>query len=212
LFGGINTSVPPIAAYDSGPGAAVDAAFLARFGITQDDPAASSISASDMADFLDNEFADLFADPAWGSVWSSASDQPLTARVSATETIVTSVSANEPAMRKLAEFYTMVASLGVDSLGEQARQVLLNKAVALGGEAISELINVQADVGLNQVRLKDAEERLSLQQDIIKRRLGELEGVDPAEAKVNFDMLSTEVEMSYSLTARLLRMSLLNYA
>jgi flagellar hook-associated protein 3 FlgL len=211
LFAGINTAVPPLAGYDAGPGAAVDAAFLTRFGITPSDPAVASISASDMADFLDNEFAALFDDPAWGSVWSSASDQPVTARVSSTETIDTSVSANTPAMRKLARFYTMVASLSIDSLGEQARQVVLNEAVALGGEAIGELINTQAAVGLNQNRLKDAEERLLVQQDIIKRRLGDLEGVDPAEAKVRFDMLSTEVEMSYSLTARLLQMSLLNY-
>jgi flagellar hook-associated protein 3 FlgL len=105
----------------------------------------------------------------------------------------------------------MVASLSIDSLGEQARQVVLNEAVALGGEAIGERINTQAAVGLNQNRLMDAEERLLVQQDIIKRRLGDLEGVDPAEAKVRFDMLSTEVEMSYSLTARLLQMSLLNY-
>ena len=34
----------------------------------------------------------------------------------------------------------------------------------------------------------------------------------PAEAKVKIDTLTTQIEMSYSLTAKLLQMSLLNYA
>ena len=98
----------PIAQYDAGPGAAVDAAFLAKFGFAQDDPAAANIDGATMSDFLDNEFAQLFADPDWGTTWSSASDQTITSRITPTETATTSVSANEPAMRKLAEVYTMV--------------------------------------------------------------------------------------------------------
>src|SRR6185295_7991122 len=38
VFGGINTGNPPIADFDAGPKAAIDAAFLAKFGMTQDDP------------------------------------------------------------------------------------------------------------------------------------------------------------------------------
>ena len=39
------------------------------------DPAAANITGAQMSDFLDNEFGALFADPAWGTTWSSASDQ-----------------------------------------------------------------------------------------------------------------------------------------
>src|SRR3954468_11052148 len=35
VFAGINSSVAPMAAYDAGPGAAVDAAFFAKFGVAQ---------------------------------------------------------------------------------------------------------------------------------------------------------------------------------
>ena len=61
---------------------AVAAAFQARFGFAQGDPAASSISAADMQDFLDNDFAALFDDPAWSTNWSTASDEPLSTRIS----------------------------------------------------------------------------------------------------------------------------------
>jgi flagellar hook-associated protein 3 FlgL len=212
LLGGINSSVPPIANFDAGASAAVDAAFLAKFGVTQDDPAVASISATAISDFIDNEFAALFADPAWGADWSSASDQPIASRISPTETIDSSVSANQPAMRKLAMVYTMVAALGIDKLNDQARQAVVNKAIGAIGNAGTDLTTLQADLGTRQTRVKEATERLTVQQTIIDQRISAIEGVDPADAKVRIDMLSTQIEMSYSLTYKLLQISILNYA
>lgn len=211
LFGGINSANPPLNDADAGPGAAIDAAFFTRFGFAQDDPLAAGISATDLTDFLDNEFAALFDDPAWGTDWSGASDQAISNRISPTESATTSVSANEPAMRKLAMVYSMVATLGVDSLGAEARAALLDKAASVAGEATSGLTALQANLGTTQNRIKDATERLNVQQTILQQRLGTLEGVDPAEAKIRIDTLTTQIEMSYSLTAKLLQLSLMNY-
>jgi flagellar hook-associated protein 3 FlgL len=133
LFGGINSGNAPIADFDGGPKAAIDAAFLAKFGITQDDPGVANIDPADLADFLDNEFAHLFSDANWANDWSDASDTPLTTRYSLTDKTTTSVTANEPAMRKLAEVYSMVGYLGIDKLGRDAQQVLLNKAISVLG-------------------------------------------------------------------------------
>lgn len=213
LFGGINNAIAPLQEYAGGPAkTALDAAFLAKFGVSQDDPAVADIDAVDMTDFLANEFPALFADPDWGATWSSASDTPLATRLGANQAVDTSVSANQPAMRKLAMVYSMVSELGIDKLGAAARQAVIDTARSLTGEAIGDLVNLQADVGANQNGLKDAIDRLTLEKDITERHLSSLESVDVAEAKVHFDTLSTEIEMSYSLTARLLRMSLLNYA
>jgi flagellar hook-associated protein 3 FlgL len=212
LFGGINSSVAPLADPSAGPKAAVDAAFLAKFGFTQDDPAAASISSADMSDFLNNQFAALFSDPSWGTTWSQASDQTMSTRLSPTESITSSVSANTPAMRKLAMVYTMVADLGLDHLSADAQKAVLDKASSVAGDGISDLTNVQAAVGNDQNQLKDGISRLNTEQDIAQQRLTSMEGVDPAQAKVQVDQMSTEIEMSYSLTAKLLQMSLLNYA
>lgn len=212
LFAGINTGNAPIASFDAGPKAAIDAAFLAKFGFTQDDPQAANITDTQMSDFLDNEFSQIFSDPAWGTTWSSASSQPLTNRISATQTVTSSVTANEPAMRKLAMVYSMVAGLGVDNLSAGARKAVLDKAAGLAGEATDGLTSLQTNLGSTQVQVKDAMDRQSLQQDILKQRIGTLEGVDPAEAKIQIDTLTTQIEMSYSLTAKLLQISLLNYA
>jgi flagellar hook-associated protein 3 FlgL len=211
LFGGINSAVPPIADYDVAAKAAVDAAFLARFGVPQSDPSIDQIAAVDMIDFIDNEFADLFADPDWGTTWSSASDQVIRSRISTAQTVETSVSANEPAMRKLAMIYTMVSELGIDGLSEETRGAILDKAVGMLSDAFSGLTILGMDIGVTQNRVNDATERLHIQQSILEQRVSVLEGVDPLEAKVKLDTLTTQIEMSYSLTARLLRLSILNY-
>jgi flagellar hook-associated protein 3 FlgL len=212
LFAGINSAVAPIADYDVAAKAAVDAAFLAKFGVSQSDPTVDQIDAVDMADFIDNEFADLFADPDWGTTWSSASDQVMRSRISTAQTLETSISANEPAMRKLAMVYTMVSELGIDGLAEDTRGAILDKAVGMLSEAFSGLTVLGMDIGVKQNRVNDATERLQIQQSIVEQRVAVLEGVDPLEAKVKLDTLTTQIEMSYSLTARLLRLSILNYA
>jgi flagellar hook-associated protein 3 FlgL len=212
LFGGINSAVAPLSEMDAGSRAAIDAAFLAKFGMTQDDPLAADIDAVDMQDFLDNEFAALFADPDWGTTWSIASDQVTRNRISPTETVATSVSANQPAMRKLAVVYTMIAELGTDRLGAETRKAVIDKAIGLVGEAITGVTVLQQDLGTVQNRVKAATERLTVQGDILETRIGALEGVDPMEAKVRIDTLTTQIEMSYALTVRFLQMSILNYA
>ncbi len=212
LFGGINSGTAPVAQYDDGPGAAVEAAFVAEFGFPPDDPAAAGITGAAMSDFLDNAFGDLFADPAWGATWSSASDQAVSNRIDTTTTVSTSVSANEPAMRKLAEAYTMVGYLGFDGLGSEAQQAILAKANTLVGSGDDGLIEIQGSLGGVENQVTDATERLKTQQSILETHIGSLEGVDAAAAKVEIDTLTTQIEMSYSLTAKLLQMSLLNYA
>ena len=212
LLGGINSSTAPITQYDSGPGAAVEAAFTAKFGFAPSDPAAAGITGAQMSDFLDNEFGALFADPAWGATWSSASDQVITNRIDTATSVSTSVSANESAMRKLAEAYTMVGYLGFDGLGADAQKAVLDKASTLVSGGSDGLVEIQGSLGGVQNQVTDATERLKTQQSILQTHIEALEGVDPTEAKVKIDTLTTQIEMSYSLTAKLLQMSLLNYA
>lgn len=212
LFGGINSAIKPVADYSAGPKAEVDAAFLAAFGIVPGDAGAENITAAGMSTFLDTQFAALFGDPDWGTTWSSASDTPVKNRISTTETVETSVGANEQAMRRLAMAYTMVAGLGIDKLGEGARQAVVDKAIAVLGEAIGGVTALGQRLGAAENRVTAATTRLTLQKDILERRISIVEGVDPAEAKVRLDTLATQVEMSYSLTVKLLQMSILNYA
>ncbi|QTL04309.1 flagellar hook-associated family protein [Aquabacter sp. L1I39] len=214
-FGGENSSIAPLVDYDSGPKAAVNAAFALRFGLNaadpQNDPNIANISASDMEDFLNNEFAALFADPAWGQDWSRASSQDVTTRISTSETVPVSTTANTTAMRNLAMAYTMVSQLGLTALPEAAKDMVLKKAVDVTGAAVSGLTAVSSTLGVSQTRIAAAETATQNSLDVVSARIAAIEGVDPAEAKTRLDTLTTQLQMSYSTTAKIMQLSILNY-
>ncbi|KWT67427.1 flagellar hook-associated family protein [Hyphomicrobium sulfonivorans] len=215
LFAGVNSDVKPMADYFSTPASAskqsVANAFFAEFGIYQDDPAAANISAADMQTFLDTTFSDLFADPAWTSDWSSASSQNARSRISSSELLETSTNANESAFRKFAQAYTMIADLGVENLGQPAFEAIIDKATQLVNEAIQEVGDLQARLGISEQRVGDASERMKLQVDILTRQVKTLEEVDPNEAAVRINQMLTQMEISYALTSRIMGLSLLKY-
>jgi flagellar hook-associated protein 3 FlgL len=215
LFAGINADVKPVAEYDQTPPAAnrqaVADAFSAAFGFSQSDPQAADISADDMQTFLDTSFADLFTESGWKTSWSSASDQNVRSRISTSELIDTSASANDEPMRQLASAYTMVADLGTANLSPGAFQKVVAKASQLTAQALQGLTAVQADLGNAQQRVTSADSRMTIQSDLITNHLNALEGVDPYEASSRLSSLMTQVETAYAMTARIQKMTLLNY-
>jgi flagellar hook-associated protein 3 FlgL len=215
LFAGVNSDVKPLTDYyDTPPSAsrqAVANAFFTQFGITQSDPAVANISAGDMQNFLDTTYANLFADPAWGTDWSAASSENMRSRISTSELIETSTNANETAFRKLAMAYTMVADLGTANLGQPAYEVVIDQATKIINEAIQGLGDVQSKLGISEQRVKDASERMTVQIDILETHVNSLEAIDPNEAATRVTALLTQMETSYALTARIMNLSILNY-
>lgn len=215
IFAGENTGVKPIASYFSNPASAaqqaIDASFQATFGFPQSDPRVQTISQSDMQSFLDNQFQSAFSAANWSATTSSASDTAIKSRISPNESVDTSVTANEPAMRKLAMAYTMVAGLNVDKMGSGAYQATMDKAIAMIGEAVTGLTGAQAKVGYAQQRVTEADDRMTLQSNMFESSLGDLVGVDYNEVTMRIQSLTTQMEMAYSITARVQQLSLLKY-
>jgi flagellar hook-associated protein 3 FlgL len=52
---------------------------------------------------------------------------------------------------------------------------------------------------------------MSIQIDILTNHIGTLEGVDPYEASTRLSSLLTQVETAYAMTARIQKLTLLNY-
>jgi flagellar hook-associated protein 3 FlgL len=219
VFGGINTKVMPAEGYASGgPPSLKDlvaSAFSAPtgaggFGFPQNDPLVSGITAGDMDAFLDGPFKQLFEGSDWNAL-SNASDQNIQSLISPMEKVETSTNANTTPMRQIAMAYTMIFDLGIESLSPATRDVVLKKAIDVLSTAISGIIDVQATVGTAQAKTESASERMELQKSIFEERIGQLEAVDPTEAKVRVDQLMTQIQTSYSLTAQLKQLSLINY-
>ncbi len=215
VFSGINTDVQPVADYFQTPPPAsklaVDNAFLAEFGFAQGDPLTATITASALQNFLDGPFAALFDAPNWDGTWSGAADQNIRSRISPNEMIETSANANDEPVRKLAQAFAMVADLGAQNLSPEVLKSVLDHAIKLTAAAKTGVSAIQSRIGLAQERVSKASERMSLQSDIITKHIGTLENVDPAEVSLRISALTTQIETSYALTARLHDLSLVNY-
>lgn len=214
LFSGINSDVKPIDDYSSASSSnkqAIAAAFQAKFGMTQDDPNVVNISAADMSDFLDNEFAAQFTGTNWSDNWSSASDKVVRSRISRSETVDSSASANQPVFKDLMAAYTMMSDLGFTSLNDEAKQAVIKKAVQLVGNSIGGIGNVQSALGVAQERVTTANDNIDKQVNFLTLSIDNLESVDPSEVATRISLLQTQLEAAYQVTNRLSNLSLMDY-
>lgn len=213
LFAGINTGEQPMTPYETGSASktAIDAAFTAAFGFAPGSPGTESILPADMTAFLDTAFAAEFGDPAWGTNWSTASDQVMRSRISTTQTIDASASGNDIAFRKLAMAYTMLSGLGVEQMNQSTFQAVSDKALLLVAGAVADLASVGARLGTAQELTTTATSRLHVQSDIVTKQVNAMESVDPEEASVRVTTLQNQLEMSHALSARIQNLSILNY-
>lgn len=215
IFAGINNEVPPMSDYFGTPTAAsrqaVADAFATHFGFSQSSPAASGITTADMQDFLANDFAPLFDETAWTNDWSKASSVNIKSQISGNETIVTAENANAAGLRKLAQAFTMVADLGIQNLNKETARIVVDTAMKTVGEALGAISSIQANLGTAQEMVEQANDRMSLQADILNKEINGLEGVDPYEAATRVSTLMTQIETAYTLTGRIQKLTLLNY-
>lgn len=215
VFAGINTDQAPMLDYDTTPASAaktaVDAAFLAHFGFSQTDPLVSTITAVDMEAFLDGPFQTLFDAGNWDANWSNASVDTQRQRVEPDSYLSIGVSGQERAFAELASALTMVADLGLESLGREAYTAVLDRAIETAATANEKLNDLRASVGLTQERIAHADEAMQVRMDFLAIQIGELEGVDPYEKTTELNNLLTSLEISYALTGRLQSLRLSQY-
>ncbi len=215
IFGGINTDIAPIATYYASPTSlpkqAIDADFLAAFGVSQSSASVATIDGTSMQAFLDGAFATNFDSAPWAANWSAASDQIIESRISISMTVRTSVSANEEPFRKLAQALTMVADLGAENLNQSAFHAIADTSIGLLGETINGLTQLQSQMAVAQEGIRSANERMDLQKQVLIGGVQNLEGVDPFEASTRATSLLTQLETSFAVTARIQRLTLTNY-
>jgi len=215
VFGGINSSVAPIADYFSTPTSsaktAVDQAFQAAFGMSPTDPAAASISASQMQSFLAGPFAALFSGAPWTSDWSSASSANTTAEISPGQTATTSTNANGLAFQELTQAYTMLAEFGGSQLSLSAQQAVASTATSLIAQGQDSLINAQAALGSTQSAVTDANSSMNAQLTLLQKQVNNLDNADPNATAAEIAGLTNQIQMAYELTARIQQLNLAQY-
>ncbi|MBC8129234.1 MAG: flagellar hook-associated family protein [Rhizobiaceae bacterium] len=221
LFGGSNTDEAPIA-YDVNADTSLAAARFSAFAGATTGGTKSAVTASEMTAYLSDagflgtdgvtyRFADLF-DQEWGSEWSNAnSDTSIESRISKTETITSSASANDQAFRDIAAAYTAIADFDLGTLNDAARDVVTAYSRGKLTSAGQEVIVAQASIGTKLNRIEAAGTELQRQEDIMKNTVANLEEEDITEVTLRVTQLETQLEAAYTVTGRIQNLSLLNY-
>lgn len=212
VFAGTNTDVQPLADFTDPASTArqdFEAFFQASFGFGTSDPQTAAITGAEMTQFIGDYAAHL--EGAGWLEWSTASDETVVSRVSLNETIETSVSANEVSIRRLAAATGATLAMIELPLGNEAENALLASVVAITGDASAEVTEIQARIGIVEGRVAASNGRIDTQIDMFKKSQLDLTGVDPYEASTRITALLTQIEISYSMTARMQQLTLLNY-
>lgn len=215
VFGGTDSGTAPLTPYEGSPPsaakAAVDDAFTDFFGFAPGSAAAAAITPTELKGFLDGPLAGLFTEVNWSRTWSSASSRTIESQISLTETATTSTSANAEPFRKLGMAYVIASGLGLSGLSPEAQEVATVKVMDLLGQVSGGLTTLRADLGRTQSQITDANARMAKQTTLLTGQIRDLESVDPAEAKARVDAITTQMQMSYGLTAQLRSLSLINF-
>lgn len=219
IFSGTKTDVQPLIPYFKNPQSpaksAIDLAYSSNppngFGFTQISSMVSGITLDQMNNFISGPFSNLFSDTEWPKNWSSANNQPLKNSISPNLKLDTSITVNDPALRKFAMAYVMMADLGADRLNEITYQTLTHNAINFLEEGLSQLNATRARVGVLQQTIAGANREMTIQKDILNIQIGKLENSDQSVVAANINNLLNRIEASYTLTARLSNLSLTKY-
>lgn len=217
LFSGINTDVMPMQNYlaaGSTAKADFDAAFSTFFGFPQSDPQVANITKAQMSSFvsdLEAMFMDTTPTGTWATNWSNASDQNMASRISNSEVIQSSTNANTDGMRKFALGAVIGYELLNLGLAAETRKEVSDRALNLMGSAITGIDGERSTLGVSEARVKQANISLEAQSKILTTSINDLEKVDTNETATRITTLETQLELAYTLTGRLQRMSLVNY-
>lgn len=172
------------------------------------------ISPSDMKKFLaSDDFNSFFKDAKWKANFSNASDKLDKTRISETgETINNGISANATAFKQTIKGLVMSAALLDPKFSKATRTALLSEShLVMQGSSVDGLNEEQARLGASQNRVSQANEVMGAQLNILQKANLDLASVDPELAATQESELETALNLSYQLTSRLAKLSLMNY-
>lgn len=106
----------------------------------------------------------------------------------------------------------MLAGVDAATIDDPAAyEAWMGRATAKLGSGVSGLIAAETRLGTAQGRVEEVAERQASRATLYSRQINELDGVDPYEAASRMTELDSRLRASYEVTARLQRLSFLDY-
>lgn len=128
------------------------------------------------------------------------------------QTHPTGVQANDEPFREMLRGLAMLATTDVTQITDDAAyKAWMEEASVALSSGLTGALDVSAAVGFSQQVVETASERLSDMSIVQQRLIGEYENVDPYEAVTRMTNLETQLQASYEVSARLMRLSFMNH-
>ncbi len=136
----------------------------------------------------------------------------VTARLDERAELPHGIQANDPAFTDLVRGLAMIASTDPAAITDpEAYRIWVSSAVSAVAAGVSGLIETEGRLGGQQ---QTVEQTLKMQRErdvLFNSQILALEGVDPYEAATRLTNLQTQLEATYAVSARLSKLSFLNF-
>ena len=136
----------------------------------------------------------------------------VSARLDTDQELFYGVQANDPAFREAFRGLSMLASVDVSTISDPATyQAWMDEAMQALSGASEGVLKIATDVGFQQEVVETATLRLKDISIIQTLQIARLENVDTYEVATRISSLEAQLQASYSVTARMGELSILNY-
>ena len=212
VFSGRNPDIPPLNQYlGQGAQQAYDDAFQATFGFAKTDPQAEFITEQEMTDFINGAFDDLFDDPNWSANWAPVTENNITLRVDANTTADVSANINETPFKEVLKAITLVYETAGSPINQKTFQTVIDRSLSVLATAAQGIGDIQSRIGFGQQAIERSNQRFLTQRGLLEGAVTDTETVSEYDASTRINVLTAQLEASYTVTGRISRLSLLNY-
>lgn len=218
LFAGTETDTLPMqnaAAVNAGSGYSPLQAVqqvIANLGPMTD--TASALAIANGPNGVASVFDDSNADPDLrytATFYNGATTGSVTARLDQGYEVDYSVRADHPAIRRVQEGLYMLASVPAGSVPDDAFTAWQDEAIARLVDGYQDVVDVSANLGFKESVINDAITRHEATMAQLNNEVADLEAADPYETALRLSQLQTQLEATFSITARMNELTLTKF-
>jgi flagellar hook-associated protein 3 FlgL len=143
---------------------------------------------------------------------SPSAGQRMTAVIDEGVTIEHGVQANDQAFRDIMKGLSMLASVDPTKMPDKASyETWVGGAIDAVAKGVAGVLDIESRLGTQQRVIDQTIAAQDARVELYRSKVLNLEGVDPYEASVRVIQLQTQLEATYEISARMARLSFLNF-
>ncbi len=184
--------------------------FSSHFGFAQDDPAAASITAGDLENFIDTVATPALTGTSWSGVISQAGAGS-TARIGTLETVSLGPTADAAPFKNAFVTALITAELTAAPLSAEAFEAAISYGLSGASSASADAAQLQGSTAITEARVEQASERLLAHAGVLNESSEAMVATDAFAAAARFNDLAVKLEAAYTMTGRLQQLTLLRF-